>query len=136
MNPEENRSNSPNDLETATSEIVDALDDADFSHDDRRRKFMPENAIFPLAVLAYFIIGNIWGIWNTIWVIFIVAWAASEIIHFARTGKFKISIYGVALIVFIALNVFTDIRHTWLVFIAAWAIDDMFVEEKRKKKKR
>jgi len=121
----------PNETDMVNSTVDEWLDD------DRepKRVFKPEKAAFPMAVLAFFVIGNVWGYWNTIWVLFVIAWIIEEAVHFFRTGKFKMSIYGVALIIFLIAGFGFGIwGNSWLIFVVAWVMDSMFVKEKKKKK--
>lgn len=92
--------------------------------------------IFPMAVLIYLFIGLRWNLWHPGWVIFVVAWFIEGIFAFVKTGKLKISVYGVAAVIFIVAGfVFGEWSYTWLVFVAAWVIDEMFFPKKKKKKK-
>ena len=93
--------------------------------------------IFPLAVLAYLIIGFRWGLWHPGWIIFVGAWLLQVAVTYFRTGRLKISIYGVAMVAFIVLGfAFGMWGYAWLAFVVAWVLDEMIVSPKKKKKKK
>jgi len=94
-------------------------------------------AIYPLATLAYLVIGIYWGLWHPGWVIFIFAWLLTEVISFFRTGRFDVSIYSIAAIAFLCVGFFTGHwRHIWLFFVVAWVINSAVRPAKKKKKKK
>ena len=101
------------------------------------RKFFNNGLVYVLAALIYFIAGMTRGLWHPGWVVFGVAWIIEEVINFARTGRFHISIYGITAIIFVVVVLFfREIRHAWLIFVVAWVIDEMVVRKKPKKKKK
>ena len=96
-----------------------------------------KSVIYPLATLAYLIIGIYWGLWHPGWVIFIFAWLLTEVISFFRTGRFNVSIYSIAAIAFLCVGFFTgQWRHAWLFFVVAWVINSAARPAKKKKKKK
>ena len=113
----------------------------DTHSDEPRIRVDIERGIFPLAVLAYLILGFVFGLWHPGWVVFIFAWLLGEIVKYFKTGKMKFSIYnqpyGVAAIIFLILGFgFGMWRHSWLVFVAAWVVDEMIISPSRKQKKK
>ena len=91
--------------------------------------------IYPLATLAYLIMGIYWGLWHPGWVIFIFAWFLTEVVSFFRTGRFNVSIYSIAAIAFLCIGLLTG-HWLWLLFVAAWVISCAVRPVKKKKMKK
>jgi len=96
-----------------------------------------KSAIYPLATLAYLVMGIYWGLWHPGWIVFLFAWLLTEVISFFKTGRFNVSIYSIAAIAFLGVGFFTGHwRHTWLFFVVAWVINSAVRPAKKKKKKK
>jgi len=96
-----------------------------------------ENAIYPVAVLVYLLLGFTRGWWHPGWVIFIGAWILEEVVGLIRTGKFRVSVYSIAAAAFVMIGFFTgEWGLALLVFVAAWILDEVIVRDKPRRKKK
>ena len=93
-----------------------------------------QGAIFPLAILAYLIMGLYFDLWHPGWIIFVLAALVSGFISYIKARRFKMSIYTLATVVFIAIG-FLAGQWVWLIFVGAWVLS-CFMGSSRKKNKR
>ena len=99
--------------------------------------FNIEGVVYPAAVLAFLVMGFIWGLWHPGWLVFVAAWVIEEIISYVQTGRLNVSIYTVASVVFLILGFGWGLWHPgWLVFTVAWVLSEAVQVKKPKKKKR
>jgi len=127
--------------DNATNENVDSyanneielIDDGDFEGSGAFRigsgeggytfSFSFRGIVYPMALLAFLILGFGFGLWRPGWMVFPIAWVIEEIISFLKTGRLSFSIYNLAMIVFLILGFGWRLWHPgWIVFIAAWAL--------------
>ncbi|MCL2421040.1 MAG: helix-turn-helix domain-containing protein [Defluviitaleaceae bacterium] len=114
----------------ARDECADEDDDeAFFIGPGSRFKFDAASAIWPVAVLIFLFAGSAWP---HAWAIFVVAWVVEEVVDYFKTGKLHLSIYGLAVLAYIAAGVFFGLwDRAWLIFVVAWVIDEMFIPDKK-----
>ena len=83
-----------------------------------------EYIAYPLAMVAYLIMGFAWGMWHPGWLVFTAAWAINDIGSFIRSDRQQAEFYGLASMVFFVMGFFFDLWHfSWLVYVAAAAIE-------------
>lgn len=86
-----------------------------------RTKLDIGKALYPVAVLIFFFV------WSNP-VVFVIAWVIDEIFDYLKKGKWSLSPYDVAIVVFLILGFGLNLwSYAWLVFIAAWVLDEIIV---------
>ena len=124
----DNESRNPNGLAETEPDTHDTNAGTGYSFDFAR-------GIYPLATLIYLILGLRFGLWHPGWVVFFVACLVDALAEYSRTGRLKISVWGVAAVIFVISGfVFGAWGYAWLVFVAAWVVDEMLVPPTKKKK--
>jgi len=124
----------PTEVEGSMADVLDAED-----YEDSGGGFTINlaGAIYPLATLAFLVLGFVYGMWHPGWVVFIGAWVLEEIINFIKTGKLHISFYGIAGLAFVVVGIVWGYwQYIWMFFIVAWVLEEVFVSKKKKKKKK
>ena len=80
--------------------------------------------VYPIALIAYLIIGFRWGLWHPGWLVFTIAWAIEEIAGFIKAGTKHTEFYGLASVVFFVLGFFFDLwQYAWIAFVVAAVIE-------------
>lgn len=109
-------------IDHASTSIVD---DYDGGHKrvDYRFSFDLDNFIYPIAGLAYLVMGFYWGLWHPGWVIFIAAWVVDDIFSNKKKRRINVPIYGIAVLVYLLMGFYADLWHPgWIIFIVAGII--------------
>ena len=81
-------------------------------------------AAYPLALIAFLVMGFAWGLWHPGWLAFTVAWAVDELAELAKPDRQAIELYGLASLVFLILGFYFDLwQVSWLAYIVAMVIE-------------
>jgi len=81
--------------------------------------------VFPVALLAFLIMGFVWGLWRAGFIVFPVAWVVDAVISYVRTGRLRASFSGVAVAVYLILGFAWRLWHPgWIVFVVAWVLSE------------
>jgi len=130
--PEEESACLPESLNDANSNCEEEAEQSNFG--DHIQK-----CIWALAVVIVLGMGLLGDMWDYSWIVILVAFVLDEAVGLYRTGRFQVSLYTGAVVVFLILGFFdiVDWSQAWLVFIAAWIIEEIFLapnEEVKNKK--
>ena len=86
--------------------------------------------LYPIALIAYLVVGFRWGLWHPGWLLFTIAWALEEVINSIRNGAKQTEFYGLASVVFLVMGFFFDLwQFSWLAFVVAAIIEYRLLEE-------
>lgn len=123
---------------TVPEKEAESLDSEDFNCEDEDKHSRIENYIskwiWAIAVVLVLGLGLLGDMWDYSWIVILVAWILDEAIGLYRTGRFQVSLYTGAVVVFLVLGFFRIVEwdYAWLVFVAAWIIEEIFLAPNEK----
>jgi len=112
--------------------MPESLSDTDSDSEDEAVRNILGNIqkwIWAIAVVIVLGLGLLGDMWDYGWIVILTAWVLDEAVGLYTTGRFQISLYTGAVVVFLVLGFFhiVEWNQAWLVFVAAWIIEEIFL---------
>ena len=90
----------------------------------QEQKASLKDAIYPLGLVAFLVMGFGFGLWHPGWMAFSVAWAVDEIVGAANKDDPNIEFYGVATVIFLVMGFYFDMwQFAWLAYVVALVVE-------------